>query len=140
VGGEGASKVAVTKVFACGWEGGVGVFVVVERVPALFRYELLEDNTLQHRETIPTPGNPLDIEGIEVSGGAPRLLVAVYPSSSTDGSSNSSSFIVLDKGETGWRQTNVENLPADGDIDISETELQKILYSTETLRKLSDFD
>ncbi|KAH6854254.1 hypothetical protein B0I37DRAFT_25059 [Chaetomium sp. MPI-CAGE-AT-0009] len=141
VGGEeGASKVAVTKVFACGWEGGVGVFVVVERVPALFRYELLEDNTLQHRETIPTPGNPLDIEGMEARGTAPRLLVAVYPSSSTDGSSNSSSFIVLDKGETGWRQTTVENLPAGGDIDISETELQKILYSTETLRKLSDFD
>jgi tRNA (guanine-N(7)-)-methyltransferase subunit TRM82 len=117
----------------------VEVFVVVERVPALFRYELLEDNTLHHRETIPTPGNPLDVEGIEVPGAAPRLLVAVYPSGSTDGSSNSS-FIVLDKGESGWRQTSVENLPAGGDIAISETELQKMLYSTETLRKLSDFD
>jgi tRNA (guanine-N(7)-)-methyltransferase subunit TRM82 len=85
------------------------------------------------------PGNPLDVEGIEVPGAAPRLLVAVYPSGSTDGSSNSS-FIVLDKGETGWRQTSVENLPAGGDIVISETELQKMLYSTETLRKLSDFD
>ncbi|EAQ92740.1 hypothetical protein CHGG_00975 [Chaetomium globosum CBS 148.51] len=140
-GGEaGVSKVAVTRVFACGWEGGVGVFVVVERVPALFRYELLEDNTLQHRETISTPGNPLDIEALEAPGATPRLLVAVYPNGSAEGSSSPSSFIALDKEETGWRQTDVENLPAGGDIDISDTELQKLLYSTETLRKLSDFD
>jgi tRNA (guanine-N(7)-)-methyltransferase subunit TRM82 len=77
---------------------------------------------------------------LEAPGTAPRLLTAVYPSSSAEGNSNSSSFIVLDKSETGWRQTNVENLPAGGDIDISDTELQKLLYSTETLRKLSDFD
>ncbi|KAH6650180.1 hypothetical protein F5144DRAFT_608191 [Chaetomium tenue] len=143
-GGEGeeagVGKVAVTRVFACGWEGGVGVFVVVERIPAIFRYELLEDNTLQHRETIPTAGNPLDIEALEAPGATPRLLVAVYPSSPAEGSSNPSSFIALDKDETGWRQTDVKNLPAGGDIDISDTELQKMLYSTETLRKLSDFD
>jgi len=30
-GEEGATKVAVTRVFPCHWEGGVGVFVVVER-------------------------------------------------------------------------------------------------------------
>ena len=165
VGAEGAGKVAVTRVFACGAWGGTAVFVVVERyaashpythipvhfayqnkadknirprsVPALFRYELLEDNQLQHRETIPLPGNPLDVELVEAAGAtAPRLLLAVDPAQGSGGSS----LIVLDKEEAGWRESQVENLPAGGDMAIGATELQKILYSTESLRKLSDFD
>lgn len=119
----------------------------IRSVPALFCYELLEDKTLQHRETIQLAGNPLDVEVIEPSSGAaatPRLVVAIDPSasssSSAEGSSSSSSLVVLDKGESGWRQSKVENLPACSDIKISATELQKILYSTESLRKSSDFD
>ncbi|KAL2199970.1 hypothetical protein P885DRAFT_29622 [Corynascus similis CBS 632.67] len=138
-GEEGATKVAVTRVFPCHWEGGVGVFVVVERVPALFRYDLLKDNTLQYRETIPVPGNPLDVDALGTSEVSPRLLVAAYPSTSSEGSS-SPSLIALDKEEAGWRQTPVEDLPAGGGYNIGEVELQKILYSTESLRKLSDFD
>ncbi|KAK4105479.1 hypothetical protein N658DRAFT_563903 [Parathielavia hyrcaniae] len=136
-GQEAAGKVAVTRVLACGWEEGarVAVFVVVERVPALLHYELLEDNTLQHRETIPLPGDPLDVEAIETPGATARLLVAVYPTEQ-DGSS----LITLDKDEAGWRQGRVENLPAGGDVKIGHEELQKILYSTESLRKSSDFD
>jgi tRNA (guanine-N(7)-)-methyltransferase subunit TRM82 len=117
----------------------------VSSIPALFRYELLSDNTLHHRETIPLPGNPLDVEAIDTPGAAaattPRLLVALYPTGTTEGdNSASSSLIALDKSEAGWRQSKVENLPAGGEIEIGETELQKILYSTESLRKLSDFD
>lgn len=117
----------------------------IRSVPALFCYELLEDNTLQHRETIQLAGNPLDVEVIEQSSGpaTPRLVVAIDPSdssSSVEESSSSSSLVVLDKGESGWRQSKVENLPACSDIKISATELQKILYSTESLRKSSDFD
>jgi tRNA (guanine-N(7)-)-methyltransferase subunit TRM82 len=110
-------------------------------VPALFRYELTGDNTLQHRETIKLPGNLLDVEVVEQPspGAAPRLLVALDPSEA-----GSSSLIVLDKEEAaavaGWRQSSVENLPAGADIKIGVTELQKILYSTDTLRKTSDFD
>lgn len=65
----------------------------------------------------------------------PRLLVAVDPSEE-----GGSSLMVLDKEAAGWRQSSVENLPAGGDIKIGVTELQKILYSTDTLRKTSDFD
>ena len=72
---------------------------------------------------------------VEAAGAAPRLLVAVDTSASTE-----SSLIALEKEEAGWRQNKVEDLPAGGDIKISTTELQKILYSTESLRKLSDFD
>jgi tRNA (guanine-N(7)-)-methyltransferase subunit TRM82 len=104
----------------------------------LFHYGLLEDNTLQHRETIPLPANPLDVDLVEAAGAAPRLLIAVDTSASTEQSG--SSLIALGKEETGWRQSRVENLPAGGDIKISTAELQKILYSTESLRKLSDFD
>lgn len=65
----------------------------------------------------------------------PRLLVALDPSEE-----GNSSLITLDKEEGGWQQNSVENLPVGGDIRISATELQKILYSTDTLRKTSDFD
>ncbi|KAK4239810.1 hypothetical protein C8A03DRAFT_42590 [Achaetomium macrosporum] len=138
---ESVGKVAVTRLLGCRWKGRTCVFVVVERVPAVFLYELLEDNTLQHRETVPLPGNVLDVEVIELPGAAQRLLVAVDCSFSTDEPEKStSSLIVLDKQEAAWQQTKVENLPAGGDINVSEDELQKILYTTESLRKLSDFD
>lgn len=110
-------------------------------VPALFCYELHEDNTLRHRETIRVAGNPLDVEVMEASGGSsPRLLVAIDPGASAEGK-GSSSLVVLDKeGAAGWRQSSVDNLPAAGDMGITTEELQKILYTTESLRKLSDFD
>jgi tRNA (guanine-N(7)-)-methyltransferase subunit TRM82 len=109
-------------------------------VPALFHYELLDDSRLQHRETIPLRGNPLDVDIIESPSGGQRLLVAMDPSASVSIEEGSSSLVVLDKQETGWKQTNVENLPACEDANISADELQKILYSTESLRKLTDFD
>ncbi|SPQ18693.1 21064eb3-aa97-4643-8e48-66c5c0249ce7 [Thermothielavioides terrestris] len=140
VAGGDVDKVAVTRVFGCGWQGTTAVFVVVERVPALFQYELLDDNKLRHHETIPLRGNPLDVDIIESPSGGQRLLVAMDPSASVSIEEGSSSLVVLDKQETGWKQTNVENLPACEDANISADELQKILYSTESLRKLTDFD
>lgn len=100
-------------------------------VPALFLYELLEDNSLEYRETIKLPGNPFDVEIIDPS----RLVVVVDPAEE-----NASSLIVLNKEEAGWQQRVVENLPAGGEHNISRKELEKILYTTESLRKLSDFD
>ncbi|KAL2161493.1 hypothetical protein VTH06DRAFT_8055 [Thermothelomyces fergusii] len=140
-GQEAADKVAVTRVFACRWEGGVGVFVIVERVPALFRYELLGDNALVHRETIPLPGNPLDVDVLDTGAPSSRVLVALHPKTSADAGS-SASLVALDREESDWRQTPViDSLAATGSSsDISEAELEKILYSTEGLRKLSDFD
>lgn len=157
---EEAGKVAVTRVVSWRWEDKRVVGVVCERyvtlslmsfgsrrptdwfsVPALFFYDLLDDNTLRHRETIELPGNALDVETIESSGPSPRLLVAVDCSASNEG--ESSSLIVLEKedaAEAGWKQSNVQNLLAAGDIKLSVEELQKILYTTESLRKLTDFD
>ncbi|KXX75910.1 hypothetical protein MMYC01_207370 [Madurella mycetomatis] len=136
--GDEASKVAVTRLLAYGgWRGETaGIFVVCERVPALFYYQLLDDNTLCHRETIRLPGNPLDVEIL----GPERLLVSVEPSAST---AASPSLVVLDKEaqtEIDWRQSPVapQNVPEAVRVGIEE--LQKILYSTESLRKLTDFD
>jgi tRNA (guanine-N(7)-)-methyltransferase subunit TRM82 len=42
--------------------------------------------------------------------------------------------------DIGWRQTKVENLPAGEAVSMTAAELHKILYSTESLRKISDFD
>ncbi|KAK3988059.1 hypothetical protein QBC44DRAFT_371386 [Cladorrhinum sp. PSN332] len=124
-----AEKVAVSRVF--GYQTAQGeeskVAVIVERVPALFIYTFSPSGQtrLQHTETITLPGNPLDVELLPQS----RLLVTI------DSTASPSSLIVIE----GSTQTPVQNLPA-GDIKIEAQELQKLLYTTESLRKLSDFD
>ncbi|GAB1310923.1 tRNA (guanine-N(7)-)-methyltransferase non-catalytic subunit trm82 [Madurella fahalii] len=146
--GDRLSRVAVTRLLAYGGWGGeataatAGVFVVCERVPALFHYQLLDDNTLRHYETIRLPGNPLDVEIL----GPGRLLVAVdtSASSATEGNDAAlSSLIVLDKdaeAEAGWRRSHAAPRNVPEAVSLSAEELQKILYSTESLRKLTDFD
>ncbi|KAK3904853.1 hypothetical protein C8A05DRAFT_42150 [Staphylotrichum tortipilum] len=143
---EEVNKVAVTRVFACGMGEKTSVFVVVERVPALFHYELLPSNTLQHRTTIPLPGNPLDVDALsDASSPTPRLLVTVDSSTLTSAEEGAAvasgpSLITLDQEGAGWRRTTAENLPAGEAVNMTTAELHKILYSTESLRKISDFD
>lgn len=112
-------------------------------MPALFHYHLLDNNSLRHHETIRLPGNPLDVEVL----GSGRLLVAADPgaSAATEGASAAPSLFVLDREDTGseagcWRQSPVapENVPEAAALGAQE--LHKILYSTESLRKLADSD
>ncbi|KAK4226127.1 hypothetical protein QBC38DRAFT_500652 [Podospora fimiseda] len=121
-----AEKVAVGRVFGYQTvEGETKVAVVVERVPALFIYTFSpETPLLQHTETISLPGNLLDVEYLQKQS---KLLVTV---------DHSSSLIIIE----GSTQTPAQNLPAGEDLKIEPQELQKLLYTTESLRKLSDFD
>lgn len=75
---------------------------------------------------------------MEPSGPKPRLLVAVDPNSSAGQASPP--LVVLDREEVGWQQSSVRDLPAAEDLNISLEELQNMLYTTEGLRKLADFD
>ncbi|KAK4165685.1 hypothetical protein QBC43DRAFT_314951 [Cladorrhinum sp. PSN259] len=121
-----AEKVAVSRVF--GYEEGENtkVAVIVERVPALFIYTFSpSDQILQHSETISLPGNLLDVEFLQKT----KLLVTID-------AATASSLIVIE----GSVQTPVQNLPAGGHPKIEAQELQKLLYTTESLRKQSDFD
>ncbi|KAL1841299.1 hypothetical protein VTJ49DRAFT_7244 [Mycothermus thermophilus] len=156
---EEVNKVAVTRVFATPkwWITGNGtvrtvVFVVVERVPALLLYELWHDNTLSHRCNIPLPGNPLDLdllvdEDLVQGSTSCRLLVALDPtqkgSSATTESEDpgcTTSLMVMANTGDEWKPAPVENLPTSSSADIGEAELHKLLYTTEGLRKLTDFE
>ena len=85
---------------------------------------------------------------MDTVGDSGFLLVTVDSttpaSSSEEGASvvGGPSLIVLDTNgeDIGWRQTKVENLPAGEAVSMTAAELHKILYSTESLRKISDFD
>lgn len=155
-----AEKVAVSRVFGYQTEGGeTKMVVIVERyiflqppppfpfflgwfdantymfysVPGLFSYTLNPSTkTLQHSRTIPLPAIPLDVEILQEN----KLLVAV----DTSAGDYASTLVVVDAAEDGsTTQTPAPNLPA-GDVKYGAEELQKLLYTTESLRKLSDFD
>ncbi|KAL2123254.1 hypothetical protein VTJ04DRAFT_3709 [Mycothermus thermophilus] len=165
-----ANKVAVTRVVATNnwWgqrkkdDGGTRTAVVVlaEKVPAVFVYELEASSsspeavvTLTHRATVPLPGNPLDVEVLADR----RLVVALDPSlkgsepvvSEGEGqtTTTATTLVVVDNtegegegGEVEWQLSPVGNLPNDGGKEVGEAELSKLLYTTEGLRKLTDFE
>ncbi|KAK4447573.1 hypothetical protein QBC34DRAFT_409783, partial [Podospora aff. communis PSN243] len=136
-----ATKVAVSRLFAYSEEcGATTIFVICERVPAVFGYKL-SANQLQHIITIPTAGNPLDIATLHREASqSPDLILAIDPQVSAEGTAGAS-LVVLTKDATGqsWSSTcEKEALFVEGE-NIKLEELQKILYSTENLRKTSDF-
>ncbi|KAK3337144.1 hypothetical protein B0T19DRAFT_411641 [Cercophora scortea] len=143
------NKIAVIRILACrprqeDGNGPAWVFAVCERIPALFAYELLQDGTLQHRQTIPTPGNPLDVEFLESSS---QLLLAMDPDAAAreEGNVTSSSLRVLsyEPATASWQLADnesgrVKGLPVadDGDAAVlSAEDVQRALYTTESLRK-----
>ncbi|KAK0754212.1 hypothetical protein B0T18DRAFT_424635 [Schizothecium vesticola] len=138
----GASKVAVTRIVAVAGEEGTTsvVFVVCERVPALFCYTL-SGTTLAHVVTVSTPGNVLDVVPVDLDSGSPKLLVAVDPESGAEGEQKASILVVERDGASGW------GLGAGGAVGPAKEaeggkaeDWQKLLYSTEGLRKTSDFE
>ncbi|KAM7206667.1 WD40-repeat-containing domain protein [Rhypophila sp. PSN 637] len=157
-------KLAVTRIFATrpkqnnnNGDDHTLVFVICERIPAVFCFQLKDsETTLQHLQTIPLPdgNNPLDVEYLH-SSPSPRLLVAVDPNSSTTSSTENTAepaastttpsirVFSLEQGQ--WHPTEqVIKGPGSSPEEINPItvqELQKMLYTTESLRKTAtDFD
>ncbi|KAM7208037.1 hypothetical protein V8F20_001583 [Naviculisporaceae sp. PSN 640] len=164
-------EVAVTRVFATHVEKDARtlIFVICERIPAVFCFQLKDtESRLQHIQTISLPDatNPLDVEYLSSSSSSPQLLVAVDPNSSNNvttaseetstptptptmaSSAKSVLVFTLDEQGSAWQPTDksLVNGPEPGttteqDKPITVQELQKILYTTESLRKTAqDFD
>lgn len=109
-------------------------------VPALFCYTL-SGTTLTHTETVPTPGNVLDVVPVDMDSGSPKLLVAVDPESGAEGEQKASIIVVERDGASGWRLGAGGAVgPVEEDEGGKAEEWQKLLYSTEGLRKTSDFE
>ncbi|TPX14220.1 uncharacterized protein E0L32_000614 [Thyridium curvatum] len=141
-----AAKIAVTGLHALsrGADGqDVTIFAFCERIQAAFAFALSPSNTLVHTHTTPLPGLPLD--AVVLGQGTPdaRLLVSI-DSSSSDGSAPSG-IIQLQAGsdDKTWtasafalQEQEVEGEgEGEGAADLTAEELQKLLYTTETLRK-----
>ncbi|KAK0656693.1 hypothetical protein B0T16DRAFT_399942 [Cercophora newfieldiana] len=138
-----ASKVAVSRIFAFPEEDGTtSIFVICERVPAVFCYRL-QENRLQHSKTISTGGNVLDITAFpRGSRSEPDLVLAVDPLVSPEGVVDPSLIILTrDSPSSSWMPDGPqkEALVVEGE-SIKQEELQKLLYFTESLRKTSDFE
>ncbi|KAK0731607.1 hypothetical protein B0H67DRAFT_477957 [Lasiosphaeris hirsuta] len=141
-------NIAVSRIYACpaghGEDGSVLVFVVCERVPALFCFEF-KGNTLYYHATIATPGNPLDVTNVESgsSSPSPRLLLAVDTITLAESQGGFSLFWADWEAALGWRLRSCQETPvmAGGDEPTFKPEdLHKILYTTESLRKTTDFE
>ncbi|KAK1755358.1 hypothetical protein QBC47DRAFT_383485 [Echria macrotheca] len=146
-----ATVVAVTRIIALpvpDKSAPVPVFVVCERIPALFHFELTAaaSDELRHRATIRTPGNPLDlaiVPGEFSSNTTARLAVAVDPNS--ESGQEGVSLIFIERGDpasgSSWHvDTNFKKVieVGYGDGDDGEQQikdLDKALYTTENLRK-----
>lgn len=101
----------------------------IHRVPALFIFQLQTDDVLSHRATLGLRGNALDITILGVAGEA--LLVSV------DAVGNAGDISVFERDGVLWApRASIQGI-ADRDEQclISREELDKALYTVETLRK-----
>ncbi|KAI1208805.1 uncharacterized protein F4807DRAFT_134641 [Annulohypoxylon truncatum] len=141
-----ASKVAVARLYSYEVRGRCYVLVICELVPAIFVFELLQDNTLEHVQTLNVPGSPLDVVVILSSGGTPRLVAAIDPRQPTNSNGGvqgesvatetAQSLLLYEQNEAGnWAPSGGIQDTAEGSLDISRDQLESILYSVEKLRK-----
>ena len=109
-------------------------------VPALFCYTLT-GSTLSNVTTVKTPGNVLDVVTVDADSASPKLLLAVDPKNAEEGGQKASILVVESDGASGWRLgTGSAMGPVNGEDGSKPADLQKLLYSTEGLRKTSDFE
>ncbi|KAI0889952.1 uncharacterized protein GGS22DRAFT_6580 [Annulohypoxylon maeteangense] len=141
-----ANKVAVARLCSYDVRGRCYVLVICELVPAIFVFELLQDNTLEHVQTLNVPGSPLDVIMAPSSEGNPRLIVSIDPHQSTDSNDEvqgnsgitktAQSLLLYEPDDAGtWVSSGSIQETADGNLDISRDQLENILYPVEKLRK-----
>lgn len=114
-------------------------------MPAVFCFQL-EGEALELRQTVRLPGNPLDMAVFE-DGAAARMIVATIPPSQDPAGGEEPSEEVKGPGllffdlrpTTGWTASGFQvqdaQLAEAGKPDFSLPELEKLLFTTEVLRK-----
>ncbi|RYP56537.1 hypothetical protein DL771_011856 [Monosporascus sp. 5C6A] len=139
-----ALKIAVTGLDSYHTERGSSVIAVCERVPALFVFDV-QHNALVHVQTLNLPGNPLDAVVISNAENQPsRLAVSVDPviPAIADDSEMASdpldqSLLFFSMEGDSWAAKPDVPLPAieTSDENLARPELDKLLYTVESLRK-----
>jgi hypothetical protein len=119
-------------------------------VPAIFCFTISNDNQFTFAQAVPLSGNPLDIAWAEHGPGG--LLVSVddnlYPEQNGEATGETAetdgkgavcpALLVLKRIGSEWRTEDLTvrlGDAADYSMDVNPEELQRALYTTETLRK-----
>lgn len=126
----------------------VGVTANTNSIPLLLIYTLTSANTLQHTQTLSLLGNPLDVEYLKAES---KLLVSIDPNTSSEtqeeeannGGVSSILALSFDDSESSWKVTTgglKVTEAAEDESSLTPQDLQKLLYTTESLRKTNKDD
>ncbi|KAJ4236016.1 tRNA (guanine-N(7)-)-methyltransferase non-catalytic subunit trm82 [Fusarium solani] len=119
----------------------VYILAICEGIPAIFSWQLTQENTLNHPAVIQVPGNPLDLAVKPASGGeSPKIIAALDPSDPTKAKSLAIYSLTMTDEKLA---TSTTALVSDGDVeaaelDVEEKVVKSLLYNTENLRKQSE--
>ncbi|KJZ76711.1 hypothetical protein HIM_04047 [Hirsutella minnesotensis 3608] len=115
------------------------ILAICEGVPAIFTWQLTDDNALHHPSIIQLPANAMHLSVSLADEARPRLVVAMDPAQTSAKSlhgyslTTDNSRLITDT-ETPFHDEEVEA----NEGDASEDEVRRLLYTVEHLRKKSD--
>lgn len=113
----------------------------IDSVPALFLFMLKDTGSLEFSQTVHLPGNALEVGVVD----GEKLIVAVDPNQKEARDYDLQKSLVMVEYANGEYQiadnvvTDVADLNTE-DMDVPDEEVQRLLYSAETLRKLDTED
>ncbi|KOS18876.1 tRNA (guanine-N(7)-)-methyltransferase non-catalytic subunit trm82 [Escovopsis weberi] len=140
-----ATKVAVSGLYSLVYPSEEGpltyVLAICEDIKAIFSWHLAPDNTLNRPGIIQIPGNPihLTIAPSPAASGPPTLIAAIDPDKDTPARSLHVFALTIDDGRlaVGAESTVHDHALEVLEADISEDEVRQLLYTIESLRKIS---
>ncbi|RSL84541.1 hypothetical protein CEP51_003854 [Fusarium floridanum] len=139
------TKVAVSNLYTLVFphEGTdlVYILAICEGIPAIFSWQLTQENTLNHPAIIQVPGNPLDLAVKSASGEEPpKIIAALDPSDPTKAKSLAIYSLTMTDEKLATSTTALvsdEDVEA-AELDVEEKVVKSLLYNTENLRKQSE--
>lgn len=117
------------------------IYTDCNSIPAIFSWQLTQENTLNHPAIIQVPGNPLDLAVKPASDDEPpKIIAALDPSDPTKAKSLAIYSLTMTDEKLA---TSTTALVSDGDVeaaelDVEEKVVKSLLYNTENLRKQSE--
>ncbi|KAL6356465.1 hypothetical protein LRP88_10061 [Fusarium phalaenopsidis] len=110
-------------------------------IPAIFSWQLTQENTLNHPAVIQVPGNPLDLAVKPASGDeSPKIIAALDPSDPTKAKGLAIYSLTMTDEKLATSTTALvsdEDVEA-AELDVEEKVVKSLLYNTENLRKQSE--
>ncbi|KAI8676918.1 TRNA (guanine-N(7)-)-methyltransferase non-catalytic subunit TRM82 [Fusarium sp. Ph1] len=119
----------------------VYILAICEGIPAIFSWQLTQENTLNHPAVIQVPGNPLDLAVKPASGDeSPKIIAALDPSDPTKAKGLAIYSLTMTDEKLATSTTALvsdEDVEA-AELDVEEKVVKSLLYNTENLRKQSE--